>query len=168
MLFSKSCWVHIFLFGFWLLGNTMCAFQWFLGNKLKEIKVLIGTRTELYFYYMIFTCIRLTKTCKSQLAVIQWYHMTAAKSGYACSHLAWKMSSAQALETLGTYNSAFQDLTHPDNEIVSKFVYLDWKRSSGWLESWEGLLLVTDVSTSLYMAIIPVCWQVCMVIIPAT
>ena len=25
---------------------------------------------------------------------------------------------------------------------------LDWKRSSGWLESWEGLLLVTDVSTT--------------------
>ena len=24
----------------------------------------------------------------------------------------------------------------------------DWKRSSGWLESWEGLLSVTDVSTA--------------------
>ena len=26
--------------------------------------------------------------------------------------------------------------------------YLDWKRSPGWLESWEGLLLLTDVSTT--------------------
>ena len=25
---------------------------------------------------------------------------------------------------------------------------LDWKRSSGWLESWEGFLLVTDISTA--------------------
>ena len=25
--------------------------------------------------------------------------------------------------------------------------YLDWKRSFGWLESWEGLLFATDVST---------------------
>ena len=28
--------------------------------------------------------------------------------------------------------------------ILCIWVYLDWKRSSGWLESWEGLLLVTD------------------------
>ena len=27
-------------------------------------------------------------------------------------------------------------------------VYLDWKWSSGWLESWQGLLLATDVSTT--------------------
>ena len=26
--------------------------------------------------------------------------------------------------------------------------FFDWKRSSGWEESWEGLLLVTDVSTT--------------------
>lgn len=26
--------------------------------------------------------------------------------------------------------------------------YLDWKWSSGWLEAWEGLLLMTDVSTT--------------------
>ena len=26
--------------------------------------------------------------------------------------------------------------------------YLDWKRSSGWLDCWEGLLFVTDVSTT--------------------
>ena len=31
--------------------------------------------------------------------------------------------------------------------------YLDWKRSSGWLESWERLLLVTDVSTTCAEAI---------------
>ena len=30
---------------------------------------------------------------------------------------------------------------------------LDWKRSSGWLESWEGLLLVTDLSTTYAEAI---------------
>ena len=26
--------------------------------------------------------------------------------------------------------------------------YLNWKRSSGWLESWQGLLFVTDISTN--------------------
>ena len=33
-------------------------------------------------------------------------------------------------------------------------MYLDWKRSSGWLESWEGLLSVTDVSTTCAEAIL--------------
>ena len=28
------------------------------------------------------------------------------------------------------------------------YEFLDWKRSSGWLESWERLLLVTGVSTT--------------------
>ena len=35
------------------------------------------------------------------------------------------------------------------NECL-QYNHFDWKRSSGWLESWEGLLLVIDVSTSLY------------------
>ena len=35
---------------------------------------------------------------------------------------------------------------------------LNWKRSSGWLESWEGLLLVTDVSTTCAEAIFRVKW----------
>ena len=30
---------------------------------------------------------------------------------------------------------------------------LDWKRSSGWLESWEGLLLVNGISTTCVEAI---------------
>ena len=29
-------------------------------------------------------------------------------------------------------------------------ILCEWKRESGWLESWEGLLLATDVSTTLY------------------
>ena len=33
-------------------------------------------------------------------------------------------------------------------------LYCEWKRSSGWLESWEGLLLVTDVSTTFTMAMV--------------
>ena len=33
------------------------------------------------------------------------------------------------------------------NQILPH-LFLDWKRSSGWLESWEGLLLLTDVSTT--------------------
>ena len=36
--------------------------------------------------------------------------------------------------------------------------YLDWNRSSGWLESWKGLLLVTDVSTTCAQAISRVNW----------
>ena len=32
-------------------------------------------------------------------------------------------------------------------------MYLDWKRSYGWLKPWEGLLLVTDVSTTCAEAI---------------
>ena len=39
-----------------------------------------------------------------------------------------------------------------------KETYRDWKRSSGWLESWEGLLLVTDVSTTCAEAIFRVKW----------
>ena len=36
------------------------------------------------------------------------------------------------------------------NECL-QFNHFHWKRSSGWLESWEGLLfIVTDVSTTLY------------------
>ena len=35
---------------------------------------------------------------------------------------------------------------------------LDWKRSSGWLVSCEGLLLVTDVSTTCAEAIFRVKW----------
>ena len=35
---------------------------------------------------------------------------------------------------------------------------LGWKRSSGWLESWEGLLLLTDVSTTCAEAIFEVKW----------
>ena len=37
------------------------------------------------------------------------------------------------------------------NEVVDNSTIrsnLDWKRSSGWLESWEGLLFATDVSTT--------------------
>ena len=37
--------------------------------------------------------------------------------------------------------------------ISIKVIFLDWKRSSGWLESWEGLLLVTDVSITCAEAI---------------
>ena len=36
--------------------------------------------------------------------------------------------------------------------------YLDWKRSFEWLESWEGLLLVTDFSTTCAEAIFRVKW----------
>ena len=42
---------------------------------------------------------------------------------------------------------------HFHNFKAHSFTYLDWKRSSGWLESWEGLLLVTDVSTTCSEAI---------------
>ena len=35
---------------------------------------------------------------------------------------------------------------------------LDWKRSSGWLESWEGLLLVTDVLRTCAETIFRVKW----------
>ena len=37
--------------------------------------------------------------------------------------------------------------------VHCSIVICDWKRSSGWLESWEGLLLVTDVSTTCAEAI---------------
>ena len=33
------------------------------------------------------------------------------------------------------------------------WIYLDWKRSSGWLQSWEGLLFATDVLTTCAEAI---------------
>jgi len=35
----------------------------------------------------------------------------------------------------------------------SSIIYLDWKRSSRWLESWERLLFVNDVSTTCAEAI---------------
>ena len=38
------------------------------------------------------------------------------------------------------------------------YSYLDWKWSSVLLESWEGLLLVTDVSTTCAEAIFRVSW----------
>ena len=38
--------------------------------------------------------------------------------------------------------------------ILLTLTFLDWKISSGWLESWEGLLLVTDVSTTCAEAIL--------------
>ena len=40
-------------------------------------------------------------------------------------------------------------------------MFLDWKRSSGWVESWEGLLLVTDISTTCAEAIFRLC-QFCL------
>ena len=50
---------------------------------------------------------------------------------------------------------AYKYFTHPDQTINKS---LDWKRSSGWLESWEGLLLVTNVSTTCAEAIFRVKW----------
>ena len=42
-------------------------------------------------------------------------------------------------------------------------LYLAWKRSSGWLESWEGLFLASDVSTTcaevIFRAIALVSWK---------
>ena len=35
-----------------------------------------------------------------------------------------------------------------ENGLNPGVTYLDWKRSYGWLESWEGVLLVTNVSTT--------------------
>ena len=46
--------------------------------------------------------------------------------------------------------------THNQDQHI--ITYLDWKRSSGWLESWEGLLLETDVSTTCAEAIFRVKW----------
>ena len=43
-------------------------------------------------------------------------------------------------------------------KLRTRVSYRDWKRSSGWLESWEGLLLVTDVSTTCAEAIFRVKW----------
>jgi len=37
--------------------------------------------------------------------------------------------------------------------------YLDWKWSSGWLDSREGLLLVTDILTTCAEAVFRVKWQ---------
>ena len=37
-------------------------------------------------------------------------------------------------------------------------IYLDWNRSSGWLESWEGLLFANDFSTTCVEAIFRVKW----------
>ena len=45
-----------------------------------------------------------------------------------------------------------------ENGLNPGVTYLDWKRSSGWSESWEGLLLVTDVSTTCAEAIFRVKW----------
>ena len=39
-------------------------------------------------------------------------------------------------------------------------VYLEWKWSSGWLEPWEGLLFVTDVSITCAEAIFRVKWSI--------
>ena len=41
-----------------------------------------------------------------------------------------------------------------ENALNRGVTFLDWKRWSGWLESWEGLLLVTDVSTTCAEAIL--------------
>ena len=41
-------------------------------------------------------------------------------------------------------------------ESLNSRIKLDWKRSSGWLESWEGLLLATDVSTTCVEAVFSV------------
>ena len=43
-----------------------------------------------------------------------------------------------------------------ENGLNPGVAYLDWKRSSGWLESWEGLLLANDVSTTCTEAIFKV------------
>ena len=45
----------------------------------------------------------------------------------------------------------FREIAGDKGQIQVHFldlIYLDWKLSSGWLESWEGLLLATDVSTT--------------------
>ena len=42
--------------------------------------------------------------------------------------------------------------------IETSQTFLDWKRSSGWSESWEGLLLAADVSTTCAEAIFRVKW----------
>ena len=41
-----------------------------------------------------------------------------------------------------------------------QYIYLGWKWSSGWLHSWEGLLLATDVSTTTREAIFRVKWSI--------
>ena len=46
---------------------------------------------------------------------------------------------------------------HPANHCLQE-TNTHWQRSSGWLESWEGLLLVTDVSTTCSEAIFRVKW----------
>ena len=43
-------------------------------------------------------------------------------------------------------------------KLQIKHLYLDWKRSSGWLEAWEGLLLVTDILRTCAEAIFRVTW----------
>ena len=47
------------------------------------------------------------------------------------------------------------------NGLNPGITHLDWKRSSGWLESWKGLLSsVTDVSTTCAVAIFRVKWPI--------
>ena len=41
-----------------------------------------------------------------------------------------------------------------ENGLNPGVTYLDWKWSSGWLESWEGLLLATDILTAYTEAIL--------------
>ena len=48
-----------------------------------------------------------------------------------------------------------------ENGLNPGITHLDWKRSSGWLESWKGLLSsVTDVSTTCAVAIFRVKWPI--------
>ena len=70
-----------------------------------------------------------------------------------CLFLWWLLRSHSTLRTLVSFwllKLHFYSSTH--------FCYFDWKRSSGWLESWEGLLLVTDISTTCLEVIFRVKW----------
>ena len=46
-----------------------------------------------------------------------------------------------------------KDVARYENDLNPGVTYLDWKRSSGWLEFWEGLLFATDILTTCAEAI---------------
>ena len=101
--------------------------------------------------------IKLPKKPLSMVIIIIWIKVRR-------SYRDWSSQADHARENwTRSYHSIFQlkrtfRVSWKHNKKMVWVAYLDWKRSSGWLESWEGLLLVTDVSTTCAEAIFRAKW----------
>ena len=62
--------------------------------------------------------------------------------------MCWSQTKGKKSLDVNTCNlNNWEILSQLRKWFESRVTYFDWKRSPRWLESWEGLLFVTDVST---------------------